>query len=114
MCVDGDASLHTSHHQLKQWAREITAAEPSFDAQRPLKWSSTPIIFDTEDHPDRTTAVGCLPLLVVSPTICNLKVTKMLVDGRAGLNLISPTVIEKLQILDGDLKETGTFQGVTP
>jgi hypothetical protein len=76
MCVDGGASLHTSHRQLKQSAREITAAEPSFDAQKPLKWSSTPIIFDTEDHPDRTTAVGCLPLLV-SPTIRNLKGTKM-------------------------------------
>ena len=88
MCVDGGASLHTSHRQLKQWAREITTTEPSFDAQKPLKWSSTPIIFYTEDHPDRTTAVGCLPLLV-SPTIRNLKVTKMLVDGRAGLNLIS-------------------------
>ena len=32
MCVDGGASLHTSHHKLKQWAHEITAMEPSFDA----------------------------------------------------------------------------------
>ena len=67
--------------------------EPSLNARKPLKWSSTPIIFDTEDHPDRTTAVGCLPLLV-SPTIRNLKVTRMLVDGGAGLNLISPIVVE--------------------
>ena len=64
--------------------------------------------FNTEDHPDRTTAVGCLPLLV-SPTIRNLKLTKMLVDGGAGLNLISPVVIKRLQIPDGDLEETGTF-----
>ena len=75
------------------------------------KWSRMPIIFDTEDHPDRTTAVGCLPLLV-SPTIRNLKVTKLLVDGGAGMNLISPDVIKRLQIPDGDLEETGTFQGV--
>ena len=103
--------MHTSQRQLKQGAREVTATEPSFDAQRPLKWSSTPIIFDTEDHPDRRTAVGCLPLLV-SPTIRNLKVTKVLVDGGAGLNLISPTVIERLQIPDGDLEVTGMVQGV--
>ena len=70
-----------------------------------------PIIFYTEDHPDRTTAVGCLPLLVL-PTIRNLKVTQMLVDGGAGLNLISPVVIKRLQIPDGYLKETSTFQGV--
>ena len=76
MCVDGGASLHTSHCQLKQWAREITRVEPSFDARKPLKWSSTPLIFDTEDHLDRTTAVGCLPLLV-SPTIRNLKVNNV-------------------------------------
>ena len=113
MCLDGGASLHTSHRQLKQWTREITAVEPSVDARKTLRWSSMPIIFDIEDHPDCTTAVGCLPLLV-SPTIRNLKVTKMLVDGGAGLNLISPVVVKRLQIPDGDLEETGTFQGVNP
>src|SRR6187399_131743 len=113
MCVDGGASLHASHRQLKQWAREIIAAEPSSGAQKPLKWSNTPIIFDAEDHPDRTTAVGSL-LLLVSPTIRNLKVKKMLVDGGAGLNLILPVVIKRLQIPDGDLEETGMFQGVNP
>ena len=51
---------------------------------------------------------------MVSPTIHNLKVTKMIVEGGAGLNLISPVVIKRLQIPDGDLKETGTFQGVDP
>ena len=38
----------------------------------------------------------------------------MLVYGGAGLNLISPVVIKRLQIPDGDLEETGTFQGVNP
>jgi hypothetical protein len=85
--------------------------KPAADSQKPLKWSRTPIIFDEEDHPDHTTAVGCLPLLV-SPTIRNLKVTKMLVDGGAGLNLISPDMLKKLQIPDEDLKKTGTFQGI--
>ena len=69
--------------------------------------------FYAEDHPDCTIAVGCLPLLV-SPTIHNLKVTKMLVGGGAGLNLISPKAIKRLQIPDGDLEETGTFQGINP
>ena len=87
--------------------------EPAPEARKPLKWSRTPIIFDEEDHPGRTTAVGCLPLLV-SPTIRNLKVTKMLVDGGAGLNLISPAVINKLQIGEEELEVTGTFQGVNP
>ena len=82
------------------------------EAVKPLKWSSTLIIFDTEDHPDRTTAVGCLSLLV-SPTIRNLKVTKMLVDGGAGLNLISPVVVKRLQIPDGDLRRRALSKGLT-
>jgi hypothetical protein len=83
--------------------------EPAADSRKPLKWSRTPIIFDEKDHPDCITMVGCLPLLV-SPTIRNLKVTKMLVDSGAGLNLISPKVISKLQIAEEELKATGTFQ----
>src|SRR5215216_5181369 len=106
LCIDEGASLHTSHRQLKQWAREVNAVEPAPEAQKPLKWSRTPIIFDKENHPDCTTTVGCLPLLV-SPTIRNLKVTKMLVEGRAELNLISPKVINKLQIAEEELEMTG-------
>ena len=52
--------------------------------------------------------------MLVSPTIHNLKFTKMLVDGGAGLNLISPKVISKLQIAEEELKVTGTFQGINP
>ena len=104
--------MHTSRRQLKRWVREVNAVEPAPEARKPLKWSRTPVIFDEEDHPSRTIAVRCLPLLV-SPTIRNLKVTKMLVDSGAGLNLISPTVINKLQIAK-ELEVTGTFQGVNP
>src|SRR3954465_5994906 len=113
LCVDGGASLHTSRRQLKQWVREVNAAEPPVESCKPLKWSNTTIIFDIEDHPDRTTAIGCLPMLV-SPTIRNLKVTKMLVDGGAGLSLISSAVLQKLQVPDSELEETGTFQGINP
>ena len=60
----------------------------------------------------RITAVGCVPLLV-SPTILNLKVTKILVDSGAGLNLISPDVIKHLQIPDSDLKPTDLSKGST-
>ena len=107
------ASLHSSHRQLKQWARVFIAAEPIADARKPLKWSHTPIIFDAKDHPDCTTTVECFPLLV-SPTIHNLKVMKVLVEGGAGLNLISPEVIERLQIPKEELKKMGTFQGINP
>ena len=38
----------------------------------------------------------------------------MLVDGGAGLNLISSAVIDGLQIAEEELEVTGTFQGVNP
>ena len=42
------------------------------------------------------------------------KVTKILVDGGAGLNLVSPNVMKRLQIPDEDLEDTSTFQGINP
>ena len=38
----------------------------------------------------------------------------MLVDSGDGLNLISPTVISKLQIAEAELEVTDTFQEVNP
>ena len=72
-----------------------------------------PITFDAEDHPDRTTGVGVLPL-VVSPVIHNMTMTKMLVDGGAGLNLISARLLGKLQVPRGGLMPTLPFHGVNP
>jgi hypothetical protein len=37
----------------------------------------------------------------------------MLVNGGAGLNLISPNMIKRLHIPDKDLEETGSFQGIS-
>ena len=52
--------------------------------------------------------------LVVSPIIHNVVVSKMLIDGGAGLNLISAKLMEKLQISEEQLCPTGPFQGVNP
>jgi hypothetical protein len=45
----------------------------------------------------------------VSPVICNMRVTKMLVDGGVGLNLISVKLMENLQISTKELAPTGVF-----
>ena len=57
--------------------------------------------------------MGILPL-VVSPTISNVKVTKMLVDGGAGLNLLSTQLLRQLQIPPERLLPMGAVQGVGP
>ena len=89
------------------------AAQPTVEEQRPLRWSHVPITFDAANHPDRVAGVGLLPL-VVSPIIHNVVVSKMLIDGGAGLNLISAKLMEKLQISEEQLRPTGPFQGVNP
>ena len=98
--------------EVKRLSRAVYAVQPSADEQRPLKWSHVPITFDAEDHPDRTTRVGILPL-VVSPVIHNVTVTKMLVDGGDGLNLISAALLEKLQVSREQLVPTGSFRAST-
>ena len=107
-CVDGGAFALPSHAAFKRFSREVNAIQPSAEAQRPLKWSAVPLTFDATDHPDRSVGVGKLPL-VVSPTINNVRVTKILVDGGAGLNLISAKLLKQLQIPAGRLCPTGVF-----
>ncbi|XP_025792093.1 uncharacterized protein LOC112873325 [Panicum hallii] len=67
---------------------------------------------DLNDHPDNTAGVSILPV-VVTPTICNLGVERELVDGGAGLNLLSPKVFHKMQIGERKLLPSMPFYGVT-
>lgn len=52
--------------------------------------------------------LGNLPL-IVSPTINNLRVTKMLAYGGTGLNLLSTQLLRRLQIPARGLLPTGAF-----
>lgn len=57
--------------------------------------------------------MGRLPL-VVSPMICNIEASKILVDGGAGLNVLSPQIHKKMQIPTGAMCRTQPFLGLTP
>ena len=54
-----------------------------------------PITFDSSDHPKSTSTVSTIPL-VCTPTINNIAVSKTLIDGGTGLNVISVETFEKL------------------
>lgn len=102
---------HSNHH-FKQLTREVNAALPGVGALKPLKWVGVPITFNVVDHPISAKGVGLVPL-VVSPTIFNLKVTKTLVDGGAGLKVLSPETFEKMHIPFEHLMPMKPFSGVT-
>jgi hypothetical protein len=77
-----------------------------------LKWSTSKIGFDEEDHPLSTKAVGTIPLLC-TPTINNIVINRTLIDAGAGLNIISIEVFEKMQVPYRRLMPTRPFFRVT-
>jgi hypothetical protein len=113
ICIHGRVASLPSLSAIKCFSREILATEPGTDHREPLWWLRVPVTFDTADHPDRHAGVGALPL-VVSSVIRNMRVTKMLVDGGASLNIIFVKLMETLQISKKELTPTGAFRGAIP
>jgi hypothetical protein len=73
----------------------------------------TSISFDASDCLKSMAGVGQLPLLV-SPTIVNVHLYHVLIDGGAALNLISLVAFKKLQISMSKLQPSCPFSRVGP
>jgi hypothetical protein len=101
----------TYRRVIKTLRREIVAATPASKVASHRKWVETPIGFDSSDCPKSMAGTGQLPLLV-SPTISNVKLYHVLIDGGAALNLISLAAFKKLQIPMGKLQPSRPFSGV--
>ena len=56
--------------------------------------------------------VGLVPL-VCTPTINNIAVSRMLIDGSAGLNVLSVAMFDQMQVPYERLMPTKPFTGVT-
>jgi len=61
--IYGGPSTQLTARQRKRERREVFAARMAVPQY--LSWSSTPITFDREDHPDKVVAPGVYPLVVV-------------------------------------------------
>jgi hypothetical protein len=99
--IFGGSWAITFRRVVKTLRREVAAVAAPKAAPH-CKWVETPIEFDSFDCPKSMAGVGQLPLLV-SPTISNVKLYHILIDGGAALNLISLAAFKKLQILMGKL-----------
>ena len=65
--------------------REACIAEtavPSF-----LSWLESPITFDQRDHPSHIARPGRYPL-IIDPIVHKKRLTKVLMDGGSGLNIL--------------------------
>ena len=90
-CILGRAQAPLSNRHFKKVSREINAIR---------------------DHPKSTRTVGTIPLLC-TPTINNIAITKTLLDGGAGLNVISVETFEKLQVPYERLAPMRPFTSIT-
>jgi hypothetical protein len=98
----------TSRRVVKTLRREVAAVALVSKVAPHRKWMETLIGFDSSNCPKSMAGAGQL-LLLVSPTISNVKLYHILIDGGAALNLISLVAFKKLQIPMGKLQPSRPF-----
>jgi hypothetical protein len=84
-----------SRRVIKTLRRMVVVVAPALRALSHNKWMETSIDFDASDCPKNMARAGQLPL-PISPTITNVRLYHILVDGGAALNLISLEAFQKL------------------
>lgn len=79
-----------------------------------MKWSEQKIEFSEEDHPKSAVIPGRYPI-VVEPTIRNIKVARVLIDGGSSINLLFASTLGAMGIPHSELTPTDQpFHGITP
>jgi hypothetical protein len=91
----------------------VAAVAPAPRVVPHRKLLETTISFDATDCLKSMAGAGQLPLLV-SPTITNIKLYHILIDGGAVINLISLAAFKKLQILMSKLQPSRPLSRVGP
>jgi hypothetical protein len=102
-----------SRRDQKLLLREILSVEPA--VPRPLRWSEVPISFSRDDQWTSFSELGKFPL-VLDPVVAEVKLTKVLIDGGIGLNLISVSTLKKmgLDFKDMLVPSKSPFYGIVP
>ena len=108
--IFGGPSACLTARQRKREHREvfsIKVATPQY-----LNWSREVITFDRDDHPDHVLNPEQYPL-VVDPIIGNTRLSKVLMDGGSGLNILCVNTLELLEINRSRLRGDATpFHGI--
>ena len=77
-------------------------------------WSDTAITFNVSDEPKFRTA-RAPAALVLSPIVDGFRLTKVLMDGGSGLNLIYEETLRKMEIDWSRIERSSTtFRGIIP
>jgi hypothetical protein len=110
----GGSSELVSRRDIKNLRREVFSLRPEPPKAKPHhRWRGTTISFGPSDCPENMAGMGVL-LLVTAPTIANIKLHHVLVDGGAGFSIISYAAFKRLQIPESKLTPSRPFSGVGP
>ena len=108
--IFGGSDAICSKRQYKVRYREACVAEtvvPSF-----LSWSESLITFDQRDHPSHVARPGHYPL-VVDTIVHKKRLTKVLMDGGTGINILYVDTLDVMCIPQSELHPvTSPFHGV--
>jgi hypothetical protein len=107
---DGDFG---SRWEQKLLLQEIMSVEPA--VPRPLHWSEVPISFSHDDQWTSFSEPGKFPL-VLDPMVADVRLTKVLINGGSGLNLIFASALRKmgLDLTDLLVPSKSPFYGIVP
>ena len=111
MIFGGSAAYDSKHHQ-KLTRCEVYTAEPA--APTFLRWSESAITIDRTDHPESVPQPRRYPL-VVDLIIGTKRLTKVLMDGGSGLNIMYAEMLDAMGIDRAHIRPTGApFHGIVP
>jgi hypothetical protein len=110
--IYGGQVVNASARHRKQERREVCSVKVAAPVY--LDWSDKPITFDQGDHPDFVPSPGRYPL-VVNPIIGNVRLSKVLMDGGNGLNIIYAETLELLGVDRSKIRAgAAPFHGIAP
>ena len=111
MIFEGSTAYDSKRRQ-KVARREVYTAGPATPAF--LRWSESAITFDQTDHPDIVLHPGRY-LVVVDPIVGPKQLTKVLMDGGSGLNIMYAKTLDEMGVDRTNLRPTqAPFHGIVP
>jgi hypothetical protein len=103
MSIYGGPIPHESRHKLKLTSWVVNAISPA--ALEFFRWSKSSITFDQMDHSGIMSKPGRFPL-IVNPLVGTTRLTKALIDGGSGLNLMYLDSFEGLWLTRDQLQSS--------
>ena len=112
LMIFGGSTAYDSKRRQKVMRREVYTTEPATPAF--LRWLESAITFDRTDHPESIPHPWRYPLMV-DPIVGPKQLTKVLMDGGSGLNIMYAKTLDEMGIDQTRLRPTqAPFYGIVP